>query len=300
VSRTGDLAAFLPGVRLAYDAGLHVRASSWLSRRGNLLRSTPRRSEQVACVLLRARVVVRTVREHGFETPERDLGRLPEAIPEPSADLKSSVRVVAREIVGAARTCVVCRGSTVCVRCEGKGYRTIARYEDGTTYYDSEQWCPCCRGAGLNTCNVCSGVGRTVPVRGLIVADELHAINYTYLPTLPFALGEALLALFDAELGADVQPPEAMRISLDRPRANSPYRSAARSAEASIEGFSLGEALPVARAAVEGLRALGEPLREDVHAFAWPILRLNYGLVGHGTDVVLLVDRGGRPRALVG
>ncbi len=250
-------------------------------------------------MLLRARVVVRSAREHYFETPERDLARLPEPIPEPSAALATSVCVVAREIVGAARTCVVCRGSAVCARCKGAGYRESERYEDGTTYYDRES-CTHCSGTGTHTCEVCSGVGRVVPVRGLIVADELHAIDYTYLPTLPFALGEALLALFDAELGVEGRPPDAMRISLEPPRADSPYRSAARSAEASIEGFSLREALPVARDAVERLRALGEPIREEVHAFAWPILRLNYGLVGHGTDVVIVVDPSGRPHALVG
>lgn len=294
-----ELAAFLPDVRLARDAGLHVRGRSWLSLRRDLLSSTPRRAERVACVLLRARVVVRSVREHDFETPERDLSRIPERIPEPSAELATSVRVVAREIAGVARMCVACGGNTVCARCKGKGHLVNERYEDGTMHYDRES-CTRCSGTGTYTCAVCSGVGRMVPVRGLIVADELHTIHYTYLPTLPFALGEAVLALFEAELGAEGRPPDALRISLERPRADSPYRSAARSAEGSIEGFSLGEALPVARDAVDRLRARGELLREDVHAYAWPILRLNYGLVGHGTDVVLLVDPSGRPRALVG
>ena len=276
-----------------------MRGRSWISLRRNLLHSTPRRVEQVACVLLRARVLVRSVREHNFETPERELTRLPEPIPELSSQLATSVRVVAREIVGAAHECVGCGGSTVCARCKGDGHLLSARYEDGTTYYDREL-CTRCAGTGKYACPVCSGVGRMVPVRGLIVTDELHAIHYTYLPTLPVALGEAVLSLFETELGADGQPPAAMRISLERPRADSPYRSAARSAEGAIEGFSLSEALPIAREAVDRLRALGEPLREDVHAYAWPILRLNYGLVGHGTDVVLLVDPSGRPRALVG
>jgi len=294
--------SFVPDLRAARAAGVTARGRSWLPFGGDLLTRVPRHTSQLACVVVRARLVVRTAREERVDVSERKVGRIPEPMPALPLDFVEGHQRALMETLGQAEACTRCQLSTgrvECSLCDGRGYQMVEERVATRTYYRRVE-CTGCDQQGWYTCTTCEGTGRSVPVRAMTVSDQEQVIRYTYLPPLPLALGEQLLTWFEETLPRDTTPPAPLLVSLARPESDNPYRSSVREVEPSFHGFSLAGALPAARDAVERLRGLGDIAREDVQAFAWPFLHLNYGLIGAGTDVAILVDPSGRLRAIVG
>lgn len=131
-----------------------------------------------------------------------------------------------------------------------------------------------------------AGILSIVRLRQGKTSSEL--LRYPYVPSMPFALEEGLAQLWERQTQ---EPPECLRVDLERQDGGDPYRGLPSGAP-SFYGYDYGDALREVRRTLAQLRATHPPDALEVRTFALPILWLGYGgLVRRELALVVRPDR---------
>lgn len=101
----------------------------------------------------------------------------------------------------------------------------------------------------------------------------IDVLRYPYVPSMPFPLEEGLAQHYERQT---TEPPECLRVDLERRGSGDPYRGMPSTAP-SFHGYDYAEALLAVRRKLAQLRSAYPPEALDVRTFACPILWLSYG-----------------------
>jgi hypothetical protein len=188
-----------------------------------------------------------------------------------------------REGEGAAqpqrcRSCFLVRGQVMCNRCGGTGQGFGAA-------------CTCEH--GYMKCTTCDGSGESVRARIVHLNDSHASTRSVFTPSelAPYKGGIEQLVKLD-------EPPSGLRVPLEPRVAVSAYRGETAVRDAVFHGYAYGNALDAALEAVGELRRQ-DVVKEDVRAYAWPVLLVRIEVEVGSIVVGLVVDAGGRSRVLL-
>jgi hypothetical protein len=177
------------------------------------------------------------------------------------------------------RSCFLTRGKIMCNRCGGTGQGFGG---------------PCTCEYGYMKCTTCDGSGESVRAR-IVHLNDTHASTrsvFTSRELAPFQGGIEQLVKLD-------EPPSGLRVPLEARVAVSAYRGATAARDAEFHGYAYGSALEAALDAVDKLRR-EDVVKEDLRAYAWPVLLVRIDVDAGPLVVGLVVDPGGRSRVLLG
>lgn len=282
-----DASRWVPTLEGLRASGEAVRAKTWWNPFGaDLLARVPDEHELLAGVSVSARVHRRMMVEQEVELAAAAANAAPAPVAPPPVDWTASEQRVVLEPIGAETRCSFCAtspGRMECGACHGTGVFIVSQSNNRTV----TRPCSGCSGRRTVACGSCDGSGRTRRARTLLVTDHVEALRYLFLPPMTFGLEEELRTLLDS-----LTPLDAMSLELDDGPERAGYRDAARG-ERTFLGCSFGGALAKARAAVELLGGEGAVVKREAAAWAWPVLRLRYEILGPDRDVAAIVKPDG-------
>ncbi len=289
---TDDASRWLPSLEALRASGVPVHASAWWKPFGfDLLAQEPDSSERLAAVIVRARAHRRLVTHEEIEAAADDMPAEPRGVPTPIPWQAASQRVLLAAL-GPVHACTLCSmspGKVPCTTCGGSG-RIHLRGDRNSG--DATRPCPACHQKGSVACGTCNGSGRAQPASSAIVDDRVDTLRYVFVPPLSLELEGRLRARLDA-----LDPPASLVTELDA-RPPSGYRDV-EAHDPTFYGFSYGDALGRARAAVRGVGGEGELVTALVEAWSWPFLRLRYDVLGPDREVAVFVDVAGQYQVVV-
>lgn len=279
-----DVARYVPSLEALQAAACALEVQTWRHPFGiDLLRVEPTERRKLAAVVVTARLQRRSTTEIETEVPVTRAAQIPETLPERPDDWSDrEVDVIAERLAARSGPCSFCpptqRGFHLCGACGGLG---------SVTPDDSTVACVGCGGSGRVACANCDGSGVSVRVRLQTIRDVSCELRYAYVPALPFTIEERLCQL----LQPTADPPECLRFDMAPRRAGSAYRDVLE-VDPVFEGHEFGDALARARTAIQRL-ADGDPiLRQDVRAYAWPLLLLRWQGLGLDRTVAIVIRPG--------
>ncbi|MBI5515496.1 MAG: hypothetical protein HY909_17075 [Deltaproteobacteria bacterium] len=235
----------------------------------------------LAAVLLVGRALVRErwtqeldLSRHAMEAMEREA-------PAPQDYTEQTFRCLRRVVLGPSRctNCPARPGLGPCTQCAGTGYRS------------AETPCSACQG-GFALCAVCDGTAVSLKVSVEYLRDVVAPLGRVFLPRLPGALKSALARDFDPGL----RLPDALLLSLERPRLESAYRGPSRVRAPDFHGHAFEGAFESSLEAQEAFREAPGVRLSETRAWAWPLLWLRYNARGAWWDVAAYRDRQGTLR----
>ncbi|MGZ6089790.1 MAG: hypothetical protein ACXWUE_40375 [Polyangiales bacterium] len=143
--------------------------------------------------------------------------------------------------------------------------------------------CMACEGKGWVRCATCDGSRKVVDAVIRRVEDHDYALRHTFVPE-----GAERMSGVVVQEVVDREPPEELRFDLDARTAIAPYRSADDvPRQATFLGYEFGNAIELARRAVEHLTLKSTLVRCDVQSWAWP-----FAFVQWEQESVVLISRG--------
>jgi hypothetical protein len=283
VSVHTDIERWLPTVKRARALGPIVVERGWFRDDLNLWDQKIVRTESLAGILMRGRILRRDAWEHDEEISVarwQQLGAAPQPDPKSFAT-GHFVRPLRSEGEGTCSHCVPsARGRAACPMCNGTGMRSLRSH-------DSERLIACssCE-AGLVLCSHCDGTGRSLRATLEYVDQRIEAWSSLVLPDVPpklsFWLHERLLP--------STVLPEELRFPLDRMLDSGPYRGSSVSREPEFRGYRFQGAFARAHAALQEITGRVDVLASEYQSYAAPILWVEFTDGARTYDAVFIVD----------
>lgn len=247
-----------------------------------------------ALVVLAALLRRRSWRDEIFRHPS-SVAHLPRGgPPEPVGYVPATHAVVESvEVFGGCQACAETPGFRPCRICHGTGSVGAGRV------------CSC-GGRGQVPCPTCMNVGSVSRIALRYYEDQPLWMRELYVPShLPcHAPLFGLPAALEQSVEVSEDPPEELRChDLTGRAAGTAYRGGERIVRPTFHGHDFGDTIERAMEAIRAMGGGGRTLRYDIRAYAWPLLRLQYGPAEPGAgprDVVLYFDRGGGMRLYEG
>ncbi|MRG94189.1 hypothetical protein [Polyangium spumosum] len=239
----------------------------------------PTAAERLVMLVVHAALIRRTSWVEDVESAPATLSR---GEPPPPDDLEvhHHVRIDANLGGGACAACTASPGKRRCRVCGGAG----VLFGGGTR-------CSC--DEGFIKCPTCGGTTQANRVRLRYYTDTPAFLNEAYMPTHITAV-PSLFGL-ESRMEQDIQfqhaLPEELRChDLTGRVAGSAYRGGERKVRPEFHGHDFGDAIDKALAGLAGIGAGSTVVRHVIRAYAWPFLRLRWGMED---DVVVYVNRAG-------
>jgi hypothetical protein len=274
---TNPAVAFLPTIE-------KLRAS--VSADAEVPPYAPQDVERLAMLVVQVALVRRTsFTEEVASAP----GHLERGEPPMPNDYEPRHHVRIDERLGGA-TCLACTdrpGFRRCRVCGGRG-RIL-----------NDNWLCSCT-AGWITCSTCGGRQENERVRLRYYSDVPAFLNEAYMPT-HISQEPALFRLetmMEENLLLTRALPEELRChDLTGEVVGTAYRGGQRTVRPLFHGHDFGDAIDKALAGLSAVGAGASVVRYQIHAYAWPFLRLRW--MDH-PDVIMYVDRQGAVRLFRG
>jgi len=273
---TGDKAGFLRFMSsvVSYFPTLEA-ARAWLS----LPAGPPASLERLAMLVIHAALIRRTSWAEDVESVPPSIERGEPPAPD-DLEPRHHVRIDASLGGGPCAACTATPGQRRCRICGGTG-----------ELFRGKTRCSC--DGGFIVCPTCNGTTQANRVRLRYYTDAPAFLCEAYMPTHITAV-PTLFGL-ETRMEQDIQfqqpLPEELRChDLTGRVAGSAYRGGERAVRPDFHGHEFGDAIDKGLAGLSAIGAGANVVRHVIRAYAWPFLRLRWGM---GEDVVVYVDRRG-------
>lgn len=282
-----DIERWLPTVERARTLGPIVVERGWFRSDLNLWDQRIARTESLAGILMRGRILRRDAWEHDEEISAARWQQL-SAMPAPDPKSFATghfVRPMRSEGDGECSHCAPsARGRTACPLCNGTGVRRVGSDDESRMVQ-----CNACE-HGLVRCSHCDGTGRSVRATLEYVDQRIEAWSSLVLPDVSPKVSFWL----HERLQPSTVLPEELRFPLDRMLDSGPYRGSSVAREPEFRGYRFQGAFERARAALQEITGRADVLASEYQSYAAPILWIEFADDARTYDAVFIVDESAR------